>query len=440
MASSKDQILDDEIEFLYERPAEQIICQFCSENITKKSLEQKQEHYDSHFADQNQASTSSESSTVGTLQSTAKTWFKRNIHSKDENKQIREDFWYCSKTTPPPENFCPGLITVLKKALVKAHEKGQTQRAWLCHRRVVHIHSETFDRGWGCGYRNFLMACTALMDQTQQSIYFPLLDAPTPPSVRNLQHWIEEAWKQGFDEEGAGELQHKLVGTKKWIGTAELYVAFTHRRIPAQLVDFDLTKGKSVQVLVEWVVRYFSAGHSHPQHTTVDEALRGAHPVIVTDKMPLVLQHKGHSRTIVGYEQTRSGAVNLLQFDPSSRIDASIRRAGLAYHTSVQPVEDARERHHSPKTLHKALHPIETIKSQKRKASDLVMNDPAKRVRAGGTTQLPSEDVIVIEDDDGDYEIVKKTIQDPDTAKVLKTFRLTEAQLRYVPHFRLAVL
>lgn len=72
-----------------------------------------------------------------------------------------------------------------------------------------------------------------------------------------------------------------------------------------------------MQVLVEWVVRYFSAGHSHPQHTTVDEALRGAHPVTVTDKMPLVLQHKGHSRTIVGYEQTRSGAVNLLQFDPS---------------------------------------------------------------------------------------------------------------------------
>jgi hypothetical protein len=53
----------------------------------------------------------------------------------------------------------------------------------------------------------------------------------------------------GFDEEGAQQLKHKLVGTSKWIGTAgeatnymlifansninlELYVAFISRSIP----------------------------------------------------------------------------------------------------------------------------------------------------------------------------------------------------------------
>lgn len=41
------------------------------------------------------------------------------------------------------------------------------------------------------------MACAALMDQQIQSIYFALLDDPFPPSVRNLQHWIEAAWKEG---------------------------------------------------------------------------------------------------------------------------------------------------------------------------------------------------------------------------------------------------
>lgn len=82
------------------------------------------------------------------------------------------------------------------------------------------------------------MACTALIDQQVQPLYFPALDQPTSPGVRNLQYWIEAAWKDGmkpssrfitafntyigFDEEGASELGHNLVGTKKWIGTAGL--------------------------------------------------------------------------------------------------------------------------------------------------------------------------------------------------------------------------
>ena len=81
------------------------------------------------------------------------------------------------------------------------------------------------------------MACTALINQTTQPLYFPLLDDPIPPGVRNLQYWIEDAWADGtmsclsyfplftlvilgFDGEGAEDLRHKLVGTKKWIGTA----------------------------------------------------------------------------------------------------------------------------------------------------------------------------------------------------------------------------
>jgi hypothetical protein len=35
------------------------------------------------------------------------------------------------------------------------------------------------------------------MCQQIQTIYFPLLDDPFPPGVRNLQRWIEAAWKEG---------------------------------------------------------------------------------------------------------------------------------------------------------------------------------------------------------------------------------------------------
>jgi len=81
------------------------------------------------------------------------------------------------------------------------------------------------------------MACAALMDQQIQPLYFCHLDHPLAPGVRNLQQWIEDAWKQGlpvsilwllypliwlvgYDAIGAKELDNKLVGTKKFIGTA----------------------------------------------------------------------------------------------------------------------------------------------------------------------------------------------------------------------------
>lgn len=41
------------------------------------------------------------------------------------------------------------------------------------------------------------MACAALMAQQRQPMYFPLLDTPTPPGIRNLQVLLEEAWKNG---------------------------------------------------------------------------------------------------------------------------------------------------------------------------------------------------------------------------------------------------
>lgn len=58
--------------------------------------------------------------------------------------------------------------------------------------------------------------------------------------------------------------------------------------------------------------------------------------VIQTDKLPLILQHKGHSRTIVGYEETHRGT-NLLLFDPGRSTPSDIRNAGLEISKRNQP-------------------------------------------------------------------------------------------------------
>jgi hypothetical protein len=86
------------------------------------------------------------------------------------------------------------------------------------------------------------MLCATLMDQRMKPEYSSLLSSPTPPGVNNLKVWIEEAWKSGkylreftqvtcidlltsgFDPEGAEGLKGKLVGHKKWIGTAGRFV------------------------------------------------------------------------------------------------------------------------------------------------------------------------------------------------------------------------
>ena len=112
---------------------------------------------------------------------------------------------------------------------------------------------------------------------------------------------------------------------------AELYVAFTYLGIPsvlslslpapadinysAQLLDFEL--GDDVEPLLQWILRYFSGTDPQRNAGTVSEVLRGARPVIVSERLPIILQHKGHSRTIVGCEQGKGGVVSLLTFDPA---------------------------------------------------------------------------------------------------------------------------
>ena len=49
----------------------------------------------------------------------------------------------------------------------------------------------------------------------------------------------------------------------------------------------------------------------------MNDALRSASPIVVTERLPIILQHEGHSRTVVGYERLDKGPINLFMFDPS---------------------------------------------------------------------------------------------------------------------------
>jgi hypothetical protein len=76
-------------------------------------------------------------------------------------------------------------------------------------------------KGWGCGYRNALMAITALL-QAKPSYRPPFSenDNGSNPGVRRVQGWIEEAWMNDFDPHGKKHFKGTLLGKRKWIGTS----------------------------------------------------------------------------------------------------------------------------------------------------------------------------------------------------------------------------
>ncbi|TFK54817.1 hypothetical protein OE88DRAFT_1732116 [Heliocybe sulcata] len=332
---------DSDVEFVCQvSPDTDLLCQFCQADLQSLTVPEREHHYNAHLAEPDSAPTKPSLS----IPRKTKKFSPFQTFWKDTDHNI---FWHPRLPTPPPSNFTPALIPLLARSL---SSNNSVVRAVLCFDQTTHVGTEGWDRGWGCGYRNFLMVCTALLSQTQRKEYWDLLEKPTPPGVRNLQKWIEEAWKQGYDKEGATQLKRQLVDTKQWIGTSDIYVAFSSRGVPCRLVDFSGVS-KDPSKLTAWVRAYFDgtdeggdaeAGGTEGRKASIVERLpipipgmkkhkekgeegahlRGGGKVSVSTKMPLILQHQGHSRSIVGYvayhnPKAKGGQeVELLIFDP----------------------------------------------------------------------------------------------------------------------------
>jgi hypothetical protein len=135
------------------------------------------------------------------------------------------------------------LPSLLARLLQQSRADHQTRSASLCDPKVLHIGTSSEksklgagDWAWGCGYRNMQMLFSTIIARQayrQTLLSHPLLIASsitTPqttgiPSITLWQQIIEDAWKAGFDPDGAAHFGARLVGKKQWIGTTEVYVA-----------------------------------------------------------------------------------------------------------------------------------------------------------------------------------------------------------------------
>jgi hypothetical protein len=212
----------------------------------------------------------------------------------------------------------------------------------------------------------------------------------------------------------------------------------------AQLVDFDLSKA-GPQALTDWVVSYFNPPVKHSATATIEDALRGASAITVTERMPLVLQHAGHSRTIIGYEQAAGGGVNLLLFDPSRRPSTQLREAALGL---ARPAHRSRlqsmSRHMSPsRLLHKLHHRKRTPEVIDVDADEV----PPKRRRSGSPARAPvNDDVICLEvppvaiGPSRPPPGASKVEVNLNPSKVIGFFRLNPKQLGYACLFELCCM
>jgi hypothetical protein len=87
------------------------------------------------------------------------------------------------------------------------------------------------------------MQCAALL-QCSPPLAAALFDgALAVPTIASLQQWLEVAWRAGYDKQGAAQLSHRVVGTKKWVGTTECAALLRYFGLSAQIVDFLDAKG-----------------------------------------------------------------------------------------------------------------------------------------------------------------------------------------------------
>ena len=226
-------------------------------------------------------------------------------------------------TTPPIETdqktdtLIPQLLDTFKSSFFSSSTTPPTQ-VILSSPSFSHFAYSVGDTGWGCGYRNIQMLHTSW-----QSIEPSLLPGPTP--IPYIQQEIEQAWNiKQIDPLGKENYQGRLVGTTKWIGAGEAVTYFRGRGINCDLIDF--VNGKRHKSLLEWVWNYYAEGIKEAE--TSDGWVK-----VDAKKGAMMLQHDGHSRSVVGIERTkRKGdwVYNLIMMDPMKDEDEMMKTLGKA--------------------------------------------------------------------------------------------------------------
>mmetsp|Transcript_31805 Transcript_31805/g.48059 ORF Transcript_31805/g.48059 Transcript_31805/m.48059 type:complete len:395 (+) Transcript_31805:265-1449(+) len=207
------------------------------------------------------------------------------------------------------------------------------------------LHIQQKDK-WSCGYRNLQMLMSALIPQLRSdhpyhqripcSLRRSSVGAAVPiASLKDLQKFLEAAWKVGLDSRGAEHYGSKIVGKSDEIGAVEVNSILTFLYIDSVVVQFIRT-AESREMLGPFVWSYFSkqtgceCKTEHDSATAAERLLECAKNLAKKDDadgdtvcmcplVPLYLQWEGHSVSVIGIRKLSLEDVQyqLIVLDPA---------------------------------------------------------------------------------------------------------------------------
>ncbi|KAJ3209097.1 hypothetical protein HDU82_001399 [Entophlyctis luteolus] len=89
-------------------------------------------------------------------------------------------------------------------------------------------------------------------------------------SIRTIQRLVERAWRLGFDPDGAQQLRHSLVGSRKHIGAGEVYALFHSLGVKVLVSDFVRCPHRMIDYFEDYFTRRIIVA--------IDPARRGIRP------------------------------------------------------------------------------------------------------------------------------------------------------------------
>ena len=204
------------------------------------------------------------------------------------------------------QNETTNLVTTLRK-LSEADHSVRSGAGHFCHPGVNHVGKLPREGGF-CGYRNIQMLVSYI--RSRKGAAGHLRFSGKLPTIIQLQDMIENAWSHGFNSNGKLETGG-IRGTRKHIGTSEAQALFQSMKIPCEAEAIRTRGGqKAADQLIERMKLHFS----------------------VPDSPPVYLQHKGHSMTVVGWEDDsrssngpRESNGVLIMFDPMFNISKGLK-------------------------------------------------------------------------------------------------------------------
>ena len=139
------------------------------------------------------------------------------------------------------------LMTLLRNCL----ESEQGNSTSILSGSVIHFQSiESEDVGWGCGWRNIQILSSHLLMQRPEARQVLFCGAGFVPDIPSLQRWLEIAWERDFDTVGSEHFNHKIYGSRNWIGTTECAALFRSFGLRARVVDFGPKEIKSLFISI----------------------------------------------------------------------------------------------------------------------------------------------------------------------------------------------